>query len=170
VSQRGVFVWAAAAPSCVLGAVAIWDRPHDRQLSWYLVAASLITLMLGFDDAFQLHERFAPLYLGVDDIIVLGTYVNLIIIFVVRFFRVIVGTDYVLLVMAFGFFGLSIIVDVMNFPSTARHLFEDGPKFVGIATWMTYFFKTALLAIRRDAAAAPEAEPVPVPDAEPALG
>jgi hypothetical protein len=137
-SQLGILVWAAAAAYCVLAASLLMGRAR-----WFFIASAALTLLLGLDDAFVLHERVFPDYLGLDEIFVYGIYLGLTITYLLVFIRQILFTEYPLLAMAFGFFGLSIIMDVANLHGPGSFLLEDGAKFMGIVSMAIYYFRTA---------------------------
>ena len=138
-SQSGIFLWAAAAAICLFTAYLITGRGGFAKHQKYLIISGLLTLLLGLDDIFLLHESFFP-FLGVPEEIILITYVLMILAWLIYFRSVILKTENTLLFSAFIFFGLSMTVDVFsgNFPG--EFLVEDGAKFVGILFWLTYFF------------------------------
>jgi hypothetical protein len=104
-----------------------------------------------FDDLYLLHEEVLPDHLHVPQKLVFAIYGGLVLVFLFRFRRMILDTDFVLLVAAFGFFALSVLVDLFVTPEEftvfglpGRHLIEDGLKLLGIATWATYFVRTSI--------------------------
>jgi hypothetical protein len=72
--------------------------------------------------------------------------------FLLRFTRTILATDYVLLLLAFGFLAASAYVDLFVTPEEffiagdvpGRHLVEDGLKLFGIFSWAAYFVSTCV--------------------------
>ncbi len=63
-STTGLMLWAATAGICLLGAAVMSRFPSQRETSWFLLCAGMLTALLGFADAFLLHERVFPTYLG----------------------------------------------------------------------------------------------------------
>ncbi|MFP4559079.1 MAG: hypothetical protein ACLFO6_06260, partial [Archaeoglobaceae archaeon] len=59
-----------------------------------------------------------------------------------RFKLVILRTDFLLLLFAFVFFGLMLMFDLFVDESGLQFLLEDGFKFFGIVSWLTYFATT----------------------------
>ncbi len=65
--------------------------------------------------------------------------------FFVIFARDLLKTEYSILLLACGFFALSILIDV-SIPQTSEswvYLYEDGFKFFGIVHWCLFFVRTA---------------------------
>ncbi len=107
-----------------------------------------MTLVLGIDDVFLLHEKVFP-WFGVPEEAVVGSYAGFVLFYLVKFYSVILKTEYVLLVMALSFFGLSATLDLVQ--PHGSYLLEDGAKLVGIVSWLAYFFRTGESAIDHDA-------------------
>ena len=62
-------------------------------------------------------------------------------IYLYRFYQEILSTDYILLVLAFMFLGISFGADLLPFRIRGQFLVEDGSKFMGIVSWMGYFLR-----------------------------
>ena len=64
--------------------------------------------------------------------------------YTVRFYRVILDTEYLLLLLALFLLGISASLDVVwdqhiiSIPSRIEFLVEDGAKFTGIVSWLVY--------------------------------
>ena len=107
------------------------------------------------DDFFLLHEKIFPVYFGVPEKIVYIAYFSLILGGAVVFKKCIMETEYLIILIALGFFGLSIFTDVIQgrielIIGSWRILFEDGFKLLGIVGWMGYFYKCTLLRIKNN--------------------
>ena len=63
----------------------------------------------------------------------------IILFYLIRFRKIIIETDIVLLFLAFLFFGVSIIIDLFPIPVFDIDLFEDVFKLFGIVSWFGYF-------------------------------
>ncbi len=68
----------------------------------------------------------------------------------VTFKKCILKTEYLILLIALGFFGLSLFIDVFqhriqSIIGNSRILFEDGFKLLGIVGWFGYFLRCCLL-------------------------
>jgi hypothetical protein len=147
VSQLGILLWAAAAAVCFFCAKVV-SKAHP--LKKFLLVSGLLTLMLGMDDAFLLHEAVFP-HIGVPEKVVLGAYCILGLLYVIRFQRVIETTAYVLLWLALAGFAASVALDVLPPPGVNPYLFEDGAKLLGIVAWMSYFLSVGAAALRGSA-------------------
>jgi hypothetical protein len=97
------------------------------------------------DDAFMLHDIVYPQYLGLPDAIVFAGYAGILLLIMIRYYKVILESDYILFILAGACFSLSVAIDqidqhleVVLFPERWYHLWEDGPKFAGLVSWMMY--------------------------------
>lgn len=142
-SQIGIFLWSAAAAICLFSANGL-SHTGNLKVKPFLIVSGLMTLVLGLDDAFLIHEEVMPHFFGVPPEAVFVSYALLILLFLVVFNSVILKTEYVLLVMALICFGASVASDVFESPG---YLFEDGAKLVGIVSWLAYFFRTGTAAL-----------------------
>ncbi len=149
VSNVGILLWSAAATMCFFS-FAVLRRRHanDRELSTYLLLSGLFTSLLLLDDLFLFHESIGR-NLGVSDSFVLVAYVIVGSLYLIRFARVVIGTEYLLLLLALGFFGISTIVDAIEGNYSGQQLLEDGPKLLGIVSWAVYFMRVSLYAADR---------------------
>ena len=118
-----------------------------------MLFSGIMTMILVLDDLFLLHEEIFPEHLGIPQKFVLLGYMGLTLVGIVVFRKSILGTEYLLLLIALGFFGLSVFVDVFDHEIDAlighwRYLFEDGFKFLGIVSWLGYYWRTCFTATR----------------------
>jgi hypothetical protein len=103
--------------------------------------------VLLLDDIFLFHEEIAPEYLHIPERLVIVLYLALGIVFVASNWREMLNSEYLLLALSLSLFGGSIVLDALpiegfNVPYFWEQLeifFEDGFKFAGIATWLTFF-------------------------------
>ena len=141
-SQIGILLWAASAMICFFSATVLPShRASYRKLKRFLFVSALLTLLLGLDDAFLLHETVFP-QLGISGRAIYATYGVLLLSYLFRFYPLILTTDHILIAIALGFFGMSIAVDMLDLSGQRAFLLEDGAKFVGIVSWLVYFFQT----------------------------
>lgn len=138
ISQTGIFFWAGSAAICVFTCYLLWMQPKKSEMTSLLLFAGFLTMVLGADDVFQMHEGFFP-QIGIPENLVLLSYVILLIYFLYQYSELILKTNFLLLYTSLSFFGLSMIVDVLFLFENIRHLLEDGFKLFGIATWAAYF-------------------------------
>lgn len=148
-STTGLMLWAATAGICLLGAAVMSCFPNQRETTWFLFSAGMLTTLLGFDDAFLLHERVFPTYLGLPQKGVYLVYIGSILGFLLFFFKKILRTDFVLLGVSLVFMALSVGMDEFVPYSRFETFVEDSCKFVGIVFWVTYFGWTARRLVTR---------------------
>jgi hypothetical protein len=173
ISNVGVMVLTATAAICLFAAWLIW--PHDNALPWrrFLVASALVTLMLAADDYFAIHEfmdDIASPIVGDDpsravkNVLEMGAFVVygiVLVVYLVGFKAQLSQTEYAILALAFGLFGLSLVIDMApasaiarstGLPLAAFDLLEDGAKALGIAIYATYFVRAAGQVVRETSA------------------
>jgi len=152
-SQIGIFFWSAAAAICFFS-VTILSRVADcHKLKRFLLISGLLTLLLGLDDVFLLHEVVFP-HFGIPQNLVLGSYFGFMVLYLIMFYSLMLETEYVLMAIALFFFGISVFLDVLHLPVMDEYyiLFEDGAKLIGIVSWLAYFFRVGASSINRYAA------------------
>lgn len=143
-SQLGIFIWISTAAVCLFSSLIVSNKSHKS----FLLTVFAISLYLGLDDAFLFHEVLFP-GLGIHQKIVIMAYGLFILLFLWKFRKTILITDFLLLGIAFICFSVSVIVDNLFWESSPliTNLLEDGAKFIGLVTWVTYFGRTSLLFI-----------------------
>jgi hypothetical protein len=152
-SNIGILLWTAAATVCLFSWGLLRKEPGTKRFSTFMLFSGIMTMILVLDDLFMLHEEIFPEQLGIPQKFVLLGYMGLILSGLVVFRKSILAADYLLLLIALGFFGLSVFVDVFDHEIDAlighwRYLFEDGFKFLGIVGWLGYYWRTCFIAIR----------------------
>ena len=161
-SNLGTLLWTAAASICLFIAIFMAQMVGKAWKNFFLVSG-LLTLILLLDDLLRIHDEIFPVYLGIKgDIFGIG-YVLFIGVYLFRFRKLIVQYPYAFLMMALGFFGVSVAIDVA--PTGLKHLFpeadivffEDGAKLLGIANWLAYFAYLSAAILRKGKLAAPRA-------------
>ncbi|WP_407279229.1 hypothetical protein U5817_24915 [Aromatoleum evansii] len=139
-SQLGIFVWAGAAAICFFCARLLAARSDAQEERRFLFVSGLLTVVLAFDDLFLLHEEFFP-SLGIPEKGVFVAYAAFVLFHLVSFRRLILRTDYILLAIAFAAFAVSAGLDLANPAGINPYLYEDSAKFVGVVSWLGYFFR-----------------------------
>lgn len=167
-SNIGVMCWAIGAGFCFFGYLLLRTHYKNGRHAAFLLYAGLLTLLLLTDDLFLIHEEFMPHVLHISGKVWFMIYVGAIAGFLLLFYREILQTRFILLLLAFLFFAASVLFDVRPFglgaalqssaifhvpngsvTGDADHddlafLLEDGFKFAGIIFWTLYFGITAL--------------------------
>lgn len=141
-SNLGVIIWSAALTICFYCAYRLPDS-SDRRNREFLLASGGITLLMALDDLFQLHELVFPQYFHISDNMVYLTYVNVYLIYGIRFRRQLLQSDFLALVLAFFLLGLSTIIDLLPLPLPKDTFLEDAIKLLGAVTWLVYYTRTA---------------------------
>jgi hypothetical protein len=139
-SQIGIFFWSASATICFFSVTLLWQYANGYKLKRFLLISGLLTLLLGLDDIFLLHETVFP-FVGIPEEVVFGSYAALLLFYLVRFYPLILKTEYVLMVIALFFFGVSVLLDLFPLPGINPFLVEDSAKLIGILSWLAYFFQ-----------------------------
>jgi hypothetical protein len=138
-SQLGVMLWAGVSAVCLFVAWTGRRVGADRELTRFFLASGLLSVLLGLDDGFVLHENLSQP-------IVFTVYLVLTAAWLWRYLPVIRTTDYLLLLLALASFALSMASDVAgsweSVPHVLRAYFlEDSLKFVALAFWLAYFVR-----------------------------
>jgi len=151
VSNVGILAWTAGASIALFTAWLLRGRTGDRRHSQFLFAAGLLTTWLMLDDLFMLHEWFFPLVLGIPQVLVLACYAMAAGAFLLHFRTTIALHGRVLLGLAIGFFGVSVLLDQLPnawFRAWGwLYFLEDGSKLLGIVSWSGYFAQIAASAV-----------------------
>lgn len=115
-----------------------------------------LTTTLLLDDLFLLHEFVLPTYLKIPEKVVYLIYVILVFVYLIKFRRIIQNTEFIVLLLAFAFFGFSVSIDssLISIPKSwienkDIYFLEDSSKFLGIISWFTYFTRTCLLQMKQ---------------------
>lgn len=139
-SNLGILIWSAATAICFFSFFLIKD--HMGLFKGFLFGSGCITIFLMLDDLFLFHERYFPVYIGLPERLVYVLYIFTILTYLFWFRKIILQSDYVILLLACGCFAGSILIDQV-FPPEGNFFFltEDGLKFLGISCWCFYFYR-----------------------------
>jgi hypothetical protein len=147
-SNIGVLLWAVCAGVCFFTSAVLRVKAVRGGWPEFFLFAGFITMVLLGDDLFLMHEKIVPRYLHVGEKTLFSLYALMLLGYLVAFRRLVLTTDYLLLVLALGLFAVSVAVD--RLPETLlpwHHLYEDGTKFLGIVGWFGYFVSSAFTAV-----------------------
>jgi hypothetical protein len=151
-SNIGVSMWCATAAICLFSGAIVRFTPRAKSLSVFLLYGGVLTSVLFFDDFFLIHEDLASRYLSVDEKIILVGY-GLAALYLVRFRDHILDSDYLFLLIALLFLGLSALTDILHqffydqWNGSWVVFFEEGFKLLGIVSWTGYWVRTCFRAI-----------------------
>jgi uncharacterized membrane protein YgdD (TMEM256/DUF423 family) len=157
-SVVGVGIWWLAAGICLFAsAVASRSRVPPAVRS-FLLWSGLLTAVLVLDDAFMFHDDLASRIFGLRERYVMLAYGVLLAAYLLRFRKVILRTEWLLLVGALAFFASSIGLDLYNQNSCLEFVtptetcdwsmfVEDSLKLLGIVFWSAWLIRISYLAL-----------------------
>jgi hypothetical protein len=137
-SNLGVILWTSAASTCFFTANIPTSHVSPGTKRFLIQSGALTTLLL-FDDLFLFHESVAPTILGIPERLVHAAYAALVLQHLIRFRNEIANSQWGILFWSLGWFFLSMLMDQFTFLEDFSFL-EDSIKFLGIASWTTYFW------------------------------
>jgi hypothetical protein len=145
ISSIGILLWSATASIIYFSALLIAKQHKSKQLVGFLLYAGIFTTLLLFDDLFLFHDVIFPDYLKINENFFYIPYGIILLIFIIQYRKLLLETDYILLLLAFGFFIGSAGTDqfieyVCNIPG--EYILEDGFKLLGIISWFAFFSRT----------------------------
>jgi hypothetical protein len=146
-SNLGILLWCAAASICAFAAMTLRNvKPRDT--FWFLLSSALLSAYLLFDDFFLFHEDLASRYFGLSEKVVYAALGIAVSAYFIAFRRIILRTNFGVLLLALVFLATSVVVDAIHEPWLRRlghweYFFEDGTKWLGIASWCSYYVGTS---------------------------
>jgi len=141
VSSLGFALWAAASAVCLLTAALLRTTGARTHLVNFMLSAGLLSLLLMADDMWLLHDQVFPHKVGIPELVVYFGYAAFTLGHLWVFRKVILRTDYQVLLFAGFFLAFSLVADTLTnnvAGSNSQYMIEDGPKFFGMVTWLAY--------------------------------
>jgi len=146
-TKIGVWCWFSTAILCLFTATTL-RKLKSRQMFNFLMYSGILSTYLGIDDDLMFHDFVAPRYLNIPENYVLAVTLIAFIVYVIKFHKLILNNNYTFFILAISLLGMSLGLDVLipeNFKNinTVRQLNgpgEDIFKFLGIISWLSYFF------------------------------
>lgn len=148
ISSLGLMLWAGSAAICWFSRFLLELKPETAQIRLFFLYSGLLTVVLLLDDAFLFHELVFPRYLSIPEKVVMAIYLLFFVGYLFYFRRLILATDYLLLLAALVGFGLSLVLDQILPLEDWNTFMEDASKFIGICFWLAYFTSTARALLR----------------------
>ncbi len=154
VSNLGIMIWSSTAAVCLFSAALFALLKADRALTWFALSSGILTGWLALDDTFLVHETVMP-SLGVPQNAVIAAYAALALLYIASSWRVILASDFWILLIG----GLALVVSIVV--DTAFHslnpslvYIEDSAKFFGIFCWASFhitslFERISYLAVQK---------------------
>jgi len=148
-SNIGILLWCGSAVICFFSKAVLPETSELKPLRRFLFYSALVTLMLMLDDLFLLHEEVFPDYLGIPEFGVYVIYCNVLLLYVLFFWQIMLKTDFIILGLAFFLIGLSTIVKQIPMPIPEDTFLEDAVKLFGIICWFMYFLRLGYKSVMR---------------------
>jgi hypothetical protein len=154
-SNFGILGWCVAAAVAVFTWQLLRDIPEKREMSHFLLYFGVLSVALLLDDFLLFHEWVFIVYFGIPESVTVGAYGVLTLFGLVFWRKTILNTSvYPLLIVALGFFALSVFIDFFytitrQLFGEVRVVFEDGAKFIGIVNWLCYFVWVSLTEVKQ---------------------
>lgn len=139
ISNVGVLLWSFSAAVCFFSYALLKKIKIKPDVLRFILFGGLISTVMLLDDLFMLHEYIYPRHFGINQKIIFSCYGLLVSYYLFEFRAIIKETYYLFILLALCLFALSVLVDIL--PKNLlpwHHLFEDGPKFLGIVSWFSY--------------------------------
>ncbi len=142
VSNLGIMIWSATAAVCLFAAALFALVVRNRNMAWFALAAGLLTGWLALDDAFMAHEIVLPSF-GIPQGVVIGAYAALALAYLAASWRIILNSDYWILLIGGGALTASILIDQVFHSLVPMLVYaEDSAKFFGIFCWAVFHITT----------------------------
>jgi hypothetical protein len=141
-SNLGIVVWSCSFLICLMIAYRIYEENNFREDYFFMLFSGFITLLMTFDDLYQLHEFVFPKYFSIPENAVLLTYFNIYLLYAIRFRKRILRSDFLVIFLAFFFLGMSTLIKLVPMPIPQDTFLKDAFKLFGSVTWFIYFFRT----------------------------
>jgi hypothetical protein len=144
-SNIGMIFWFAAAGVLLFSASFAQQNHQNKKVLFFLTNAFLLTLFLGIDDLFMLHDELA--HRGIKEEYFYIVYAIWLLTTIYFYRRIIKITLYPLILVYVTVFGCSIFIDKLI---TEAYLIEDMLKFVGILNWSFYWTTSAYILVQKN--------------------
>ncbi|MBN3880208.1 MULTISPECIES: hypothetical protein [unclassified Nostoc] len=146
-SNIGILLWCSSASICLFSYIILKKDIRSKEYSSFFLFSGLITCLLLFDDFFLIHDSVFPDYLNINESVFYVIYIAIASTFFLKFKTILKKTEFLILLSAIFFFGLSIVCD--NIFPDIHIAIEDTFKLLGISTWFTYFTRICLQRVSR---------------------
>lgn len=142
-SQLGMIFWFSTAGVLLFSYFTINNILQNTIRRNFIGSALFLTLFLGIDDMFMIHDELA--HRGLREEYFYTIYVIWLLITLIRYNNLIRQSLYILILLSCFLFGLSILIDKLI---TAAYLTEDMLKFAGLINWSFYWTSTCYFLIQ----------------------
>lgn len=145
ISRIGVIFWTATSVVLLYSSLLSYKKKQPRSITSFLFWGGLLSAFLLIDDFFMFHDVIFSYYLNIDEKFFYAFYGLSVVALFYFYHKIILDSDYILLLMAIILLGGSVITDIAVFLGlnlTYVYVVEDGLKFLGIIAWFAYFTRT----------------------------
>ena len=141
-SSLGILFWWTSATIYLFTAFLQRERKEATEIG-FLIYSGLLSIYLGFDDLFLIHEYLAPIYLKIPERAVYLLIAFATLVYLVRYGRLLRRPDGVLLLCALACLSGSVAIDAVFAPWLKVMggwdvFIEDGLKWLGICFWTAF--------------------------------
>ena len=158
-SNIGAILWSFAAAICWFTYLLLKKNHQPRSFTGFIFGGGVISSVLLVDDFFMLHEMLEK-YLKINEIIPLLSYGFLLVFYLIKYWRIILTTDYIYLALTFFFLAITFLTDRLPYDLFSwLYMLEDGAKFLGIISWLGYQFSVCYKGLESTAAASAALNP-----------
>ena len=152
-SNLGILLWCSSGAICLFSFIVFRGVVKNTKFASFFLFSGVLTIILLFDDFFLIHESVFPDYLNISEKLFYAGYVPTLLTYLVRFRKIILKTEFMLLLLALSFFGLSIFIDLFQqvfylIKPNLADLIEDGSKLLGIISWCTYLVRVCIKQVK----------------------
>jgi hypothetical protein len=144
-SRIGIVIMCSTAAILIFESLLLSQKDGSGDHFRFFLLSGLLSFFLMCDDFFLLHDVIFPEYLHINENFLYVFYGFSFVALMYFFRRILLNSDYVLLILSVGFLGISVFVDViivMGFDNRYSMVFEDMAKFMGLFSWSCYFLRT----------------------------
>ena len=141
-----ILFWCTSVSVLLFSYFIVRKNISNKNLSGFLISSAFLTALILFDDFFYIHH-FIRKVLHISNTIFYLLYPAATIIIIKLYNRTILETEYFLIIIAYCFLGLGVIVDlltdgkIIQFQSSV--LLENLMKISGSLLWMIYFYRSS---------------------------
>ncbi|MCF8273376.1 MAG: hypothetical protein K9I95_06055 [Flavobacteriaceae bacterium] len=139
-SNIGVLIWCFTASVCYFTSLILLKK-NDKINGMFFLGSAIFTSLLLIDDFFMFHDYIFYSFKNfqIAQPITFTMYAVFLFWYIIKFYKVILNSIYIFLVLGVGFLGLSAFTDIIFESLGFEYFIEDSFKFIGIINWMLFF-------------------------------
>ncbi|MEW6401731.1 MAG: hypothetical protein AB1649_08025 [Chloroflexota bacterium] len=143
-SNWGTLLWISTAAICLFSAVILKQHNASASTARFIAFSGLISLFLGLDDIFRLHDNILPRLFHARERTFYILYFLIILAYLISFLSKILERDYLLLGGSIFLFAISrrMFIPLPYFDQFMTT--GDMLKYFGIVFWLAFFYRTSM--------------------------